>query len=356
MTVSLRVISAGQGYAYLLRSVVTGDGNEPQASAFTRYFTEAGAPPGVWMGRGVEHLGDGALQPGMTVTPAQLQALLGHGADPVTGEPLGRPGREFPTAAERAARRVQVVDRSLPAAEFDAEVARIQVQESARGSQTATAGFDLTFSVPKSVSVLWGLADATTQELIVAAHHDAVAQVLGFLEREVAATRTGHGGVAQVPVVGVAATAYDQWDSRANDPQLHTHLVISNKVKAAHDGQWRTLDSRALHHAVVAMSEHYNAVLADRLTNTFGIAWERRERGPDRSTRWEIAGVPDELLAEFSSRSRDIEVVKDRLIEDFVASHGRRPSARQVVKLRAQATLETRPDPADDGMADGDRR
>ncbi|MFI2294465.1 MobF family relaxase [Isoptericola sp. NPDC019571] len=338
------MISAGQGYAYLLRSVVTGDGHEPQASAFTRYFTEAGTPPGVWMGRGVEHLGDGALQAGMTVTPAQLQALLGHGVDPVSGEPLGRPFREYPTAKDRAARRVHGIDRSLPAAEFDAEVARIRVQEAARGSQTATAGFDLTFSVPKSVSVLWGLADATTQELIVAAHHDAVGQVLDFLEREVAATRTGHGGVAQVPVVGVAATAYDHWDSRANDPQLHTHLVISNKVKAAHDGQWRTLDSRALHHAVVALSEHYNAVLADRLTNTFGVGWERRDRGPERSTRWEVAGVRDELLAEFSSRSRDIEVVKGRLIDEFVTSHGRRPSARQVVKLRAQATLETRPE------------
>ncbi|MFE5291844.1 MobF family relaxase [Isoptericola sp. NPDC056618] len=346
------MISAGQGYAYLLRSVVTGDGNEPRASAFTRYFTEAGTPPGVWMGRGVGHLGDGALQPGMTVTPAQLQAMLGHGVDPVTGEPLGRQFREYPTAKDRAARRVRDVDRSLPAAEFDAEVARIQAREAARGSQTSTAGFDLTFSVPKSVSVLWGLADATTQELIVAAHHDAVAHVLDFLEREVAATRTGHGGVAQVPVVGVAATAYDHWDSRANDPQLHTHLVISNKVKAAHDGQWRTLDSRALHHAVVALSEHYNAVLADRLTNTFGIGWERRVRGPDRSTQWEISGVMDELLAEFSSRSHDIEVVKDRLIEEFVATHGRRPSARQVVKLRAQATLETRPEKTIHSLAD----
>ncbi|MFC7876188.1 MobF family relaxase [Isoptericola sp. NPDC057391] len=352
MTVSLRVISAGQGYAYLLRSVVTGDGNAPQASAFTRYFTEAGTPPGVWMGRGVEHLGGGALAPGMTVTPAQLQALLGHGADPVSGEPLGRPFRQYPTARDRTARRVQGVDRSLPAAQFDAEVARIQAREAARGSQTATAGFDLTFSAPKSVSVLWGLADATTQELIVAAHHDAVGQVLDFLEREVAATRTGHGGVAQVPVVGVAATAYDHWGSRAHDPQLHTHLVISNKVRAAHDGQWRTLDSRALHHAVVALSEHYNAVLADRLTNAFGVGWERRDRGPDRSTQWEIAGVPDELLAEFSSRSRDIDVATGRLIADYAAAHGRRPSPRAIVKLRAQATLATRPEKSIHSLAD----
>ena len=346
------MVSAGQGCAYLLRSVVSGDGNEPRASAFTRYFTEAGTPPGVWMGLGVDHLGEGAMHTGTTVTPAQLRALLGYGVDPVTGDPLGRPFREYPTAAERAAGRIKDVDRSLPAAEFDTEVARIQAQEAARGSQTATAGFDLTFSVPKSVSVLWGLADATTQELIVAAHHDAVAQVLGFLEREVAATRVGHGGVAQVPVLGVAATAYDHWDSRANDPQLHTHLVVSNKVKAVHDGQWRTLDSRALHHAVVALSEHYNAVLADRLTYTFGIGWERRDRGPGRSAQWEIVGVPDKLLAEFSSRSRDIDIATDRLIADYTALHGLRPSPRAIVKLRAQATLATRPEKTTRSLAD----
>ena len=66
----------------------------------------------------------------------------------------------------------------------------------------AVAGFDLTFSVPKSVSVLWGVADAVTQERIVAAHHAAVADVIDFFEREVAATRAGisdrDGAVAQV--------------------------------------------------------------------------------------------------------------------------------------------------------------
>ena len=83
--------------------------------------------------------------------------------------------------------------------------------------------------------MLWGVADAGTQALIVEAHHAAVAEVLDFIEREVAATRrgvaAGDGAVAQVDVVGVAATAYDHWDSRAGDPQLHTHVVISNKVK-----------------------------------------------------------------------------------------------------------------------------
>ena len=53
------------------------------------------------------------------------------------------------------------------------------------------AGFDFTFSVPKSVSALWGVADVGIQALIVEAHHQALVEVLGFLEREVATTRRG---------------------------------------------------------------------------------------------------------------------------------------------------------------------
>ena len=340
----MRVVSAGKGYGYLLRSVVQGDGDATQASAFTRYFTEAGTPPGVWMGKGVAYFGAGELRPGMTVTPEHLLTLLGRGNDPVTGENLGQPFREYPSVAERTAALTSRVDRALPAAEFDAEVTRIQAEQAARGPQTATAGFDLTFSVPKSVSVLWGLADANTQELLVEAHHAAVTQVLDLFEREVAATRTGHAGIAQVPVVGIAATAYDHWDSRANDPQLHTHVVVSNKVLTAHDGQWRTLDSRAVHHAMVALSEHYNAVLADRLTGTSGLSWERRERGEDRTAQWEIQGVSEALIAEFSSRARAIDVATDAKITDYVTAHGHHPTGQQIVRMRAEATLETRPE------------
>jgi conjugative relaxase-like TrwC/TraI family protein len=344
VTVSMRVVSAGKGYGYLLRSVVQGDGDAVRAAGFTRYFTEAGTPPGVWLGTGVVFFGAGELRPGMAVTPEQLQMLLGRGSDPVTGASLGRPFREYPSVAERTAALTARVDRALPAGEFDAEVTRIRAEQAVRGSQTATAGFDLTFSVPKSVSVLWGLADANTQELIVEAHHAAVTEVLDLFEREVAATRTGHAGIAQVPVVGVAATAYDHWDSRANDPQLHTHVVVSNKVMTAHDGRWRTLDSRAVHHAIVALSEHYNAVLADRLTGTFGLTWERRQRGEDRTGQWEIQGVGEDLIAEFSSRARAIDVATDAKIAAYVAEHGHRPTGRRIVQLRAEATLDTRPE------------
>jgi conjugative relaxase-like TrwC/TraI family protein len=223
-------------------------------------------------------------------------------------------------------------------------------------ARRAVAGYDLTFSVPKSVSALWGVADKGTQALIVEAHHRAIADVLDLVEREVATTRrgvsAGNGAVAQADVVGVIATAFDHWDSRLGDPQLHTHVVVSNKVKTTEDGRWRSLDGRPLHGAVVGLSEHYNAVLADRITRLFGLDWEQRARGPERTSAWELAPVPDDLIREFSSRSRGIEIEKDRLIEAYVRDHGKSPSSAKIIRLRAIATLSTRPEKTIRSLAD----
>ncbi|WP_310964095.1 MobF family relaxase [Nocardioides terrisoli] len=347
MTVSMRRMSAGSGYKYLLRSVAAGDGNRALSTPLTRYYSEAGTPPGRWMGSGVRVFGDGQLVPGCVVTEEQLALLVGMGRDPITGDQLGRAYPSYKRLAERIQDRVDALDPEMTLDDCAAETTRIEAEETAAGMRQAVAGFDLTFSVPKSVSVLWGVADPATQERIVKAHHDSVADVLDYFEREVAATRTGvsdcDGAVAQVDVVGVAAVAYDHYDSRAGDPQLHTHLVVSNKVLTVWDQRWRSLDSRPVHAAVTGLSAQYNAVLADRLSRDLGIEWELRSRGADRNPQWEIAGVGDDVLREFSSRSREIELEKDRLIAAYRRSHGRMPSEKKIVELRAQATLATRP-------------
>ncbi|MDI6910432.1 MobF family relaxase [Nocardioides sp.] len=332
MTVSMRVMSAGAGYQYLLRSVAAGDGNRQLSTPLTRYYTEAGTPPGRWLGSGLHALGIGEIRQGDVVGEQQLALLLGTGSDPVTGEPLGR---------------------AFPVHDAKADDYGSNARLSAR---RAVAGYDLTFSVPKSVSALWGVADEGTQALIVEAHHRAVADVMDLVEREVAATRrgvsAGSAAVAQADVVGVIATAFDHWDSRLGDPQLHTHVVVSNKVRTTEDGRWRSLDGRPVHASVVALSEHYNAVLADRLTRAFGVEWEERTRGDNRSSSWELAPVPDELVHEFSSRSRGIELETDRLVEAYVREHGGRPSSAAIIRFRAMATLSTRPEKTIRSLAD----
>ena len=356
MTVSMRVMSAGDGYKYLLRTIAAADGDRSLSTPLTRYYTEEGTPPGTWMGSALHGFGDGQIVLGDEVSESQLQLLIGMGRDPVSGDPLGRAFPRYVSVADRIEKRVADLDPGLGMGERAEQIGQIEAEEIERGNRRAVAGFDYTFSVPKSVSVLWGVADAGTQALIAQSHHDAIAEVVDFMEREIAATRTGYtaadGAVAQVDVTGLIATAFDHYDSRSGDPQLHTHVVISNKVQTALDGRWRSLDGRPMHAAVVALSEHYNAVLADRLTGTLGVEWEARDRGRDRNPAWEITGVSEELIEEFSSRARDIDAETDRLIAAYTAEHGRRPSARTIVRLRAQATLATRPEKQVHSLAD----
>ncbi len=142
------------------------------------------------------------------MTEEQLWRMLGMLQDPVTGEPLGR----RPAAGRGPSSSTGWVG-------------------SGQAPKTV-AGFDLTFSPPKSVSVAWALADEPTRERIHAAHRQALEQVIAYAERQVFATRIGHGGVVSEDVRGVVATAFDHWDSRAGDPQLHTHVVVLNRVQA----------------------------------------------------------------------------------------------------------------------------
>ncbi|WP_456299382.1 MobF family relaxase [Microbacterium schleiferi] len=327
----MRVMSAGDGYKYLLRTVASADGDRPLSTPLTRYYAEAGTPPGRWLGSGLSALADGRIDPGSRVSEAQLELLLGMGRDPGTGVPLGRAYPEY--------------------AASESGPDGVTSPGSATSQQTrrrAVAGYDFTFSLPKSASVLWAIADADTQAKIAAAHHHAIDDVLAFMERELATTRAGeagrNGAVAQVEVTGLIAAAFDHFDSRAGDPQLHTHVVVSNKVRTVFDGKWRSLDGRPLHAATVAISELHNAVFADHLTRALGVGWERREREADRNPVWALAAVPEELVAEFSSRSRHIDIEKDRLIDEYIASHGRAPSKVTVIRLRQRATLSTRPD------------
>jgi conjugative relaxase-like TrwC/TraI family protein len=356
MTVSMRVMSAGDGYRYLLKSVAAGDGDRSLSTPLTRYYAEAGNPPGFWLGSGSTAFGRGNLPAGARVSEQQLQLLIGMGRDPLTGTPLGRAYQQFASVAERVEERTKKLSPNLNRDYRDQLVAQIEAEEKERGTRHAVAGFDYTFSVPKSVSAIWAVSDAGMQSMIATAHHAAVAELVELIEREVAATRMGatgpDGAVAQVDVQGVAATAFDHYDSRSHDPQLHTHVVISNKVRTVQDGKWRTLDSRPMHRAVVAISEMYNAVLADHLTRALGLVWEERDRGRDRNPAWEITGVPENLIGGFSTRSKFIEEEKQRLIDAYVARHGRQPSPRTMLKLRAQATLATRPDKDIRSLAD----
>ena len=113
------------------------------------------------------------------------------------------------------------------------------------------AGYDLTFSPVKSVSALWAVADPAVAAAIERAHQAAVKDALAFIEEHALFTRTGRQGVRQVNVRGLVAAAFTHRDSRAGDPDLHTHVAVANKVQTL-DGRWLSIDGRGLFKANVA--------------------------------------------------------------------------------------------------------
>ena len=339
---SLSRLSAGAGYRYLLRHTACADVDRPVGTPLTAYYAAEDYPPGRWLGAGTAGLADGRGLSTEVVAEEAMAAVFGTAVDPVTGAPLGRRHRTPAPLAERIAARVAALSANLPEPERAEAAGQVEREERAQRVAQPVAGFDLTFTVPKSVSVLWALADPSTQTAIATAHQATVADVLALLERDALFTRTGSGGAAQAGTRGAVAAAFDHWDSRTGDPNLHTHLVLAHRVQGL-DGRWRTIDGKALYAAAVALSELYDTLLIDRLTATLGMAWETRDRGARRTPAFEITGVDDQLLAEFSARSAHITARTSELVAAFVDRRRREPGRGEVLRLRQQATLETRP-------------
>jgi conjugative relaxase-like TrwC/TraI family protein len=339
-------LSAGAGYRYLLRHTAVGDAPALPGQSLTAYYAASGNPPGRWVGAGLPGLGSGDgtdLTAGAVVTEEAMGRLFGTGHDPVTDARLGLAYPRFKTVAERTAERVAGLAADLTDPERTAAVAEIEVQEAARPVRSAVAGYDLTFTAPKSVSVLWALADPDLAHAIEQAHHDALNAVLQVIEQRFLHTRIGEGSKIRVPARGAIAASFDHWDTRAGDPNLHTHLVIANKVQGP-DKRWRAVDGQVLYAAAVACSEIYDTTLADLLYARLGVTFGYRDRGPRRTPAFEIEGIPDPLLGAFSSRSHAITAHTRELVAAFTDTHGREPGRAEVLRLRQQATLATRPD------------
>lgn len=345
MVMTLHRLTAGAGYQYLLRHTASGDCDRAGATSLTSYYAQSGNPAGRWLGSGLPGVGGSdamRIEVGDVVDELPMARLFGQGCDPTSGAPLGRAYVTGEPVAKRVEAQVNALPEGMDAAARRSAIDAITRVELARGAPKAVAGFDLTFTPPKSVSTLWAVADHRTQAAILAAHRAAVAQALEFLEDRALFTRTGHAGCRQESTRGAIAVGFDHWDSRAGDPNLHTHLVLANKVQGA-DGAWRSLDSRALHHATVAISEVYDALMADELARRLPVRWSWRHRGARRSPRLEVDGVADELMGEFSTRSTRIDEAMTDEVARFASTHGRTPNRIEITRLRQTVTRATRP-------------
>ncbi|WP_235503523.1 MobF family relaxase [Aeromicrobium sp. Root344] len=370
---TLHKLSAGSGYEYLTRQVAAMDSTEKGHATLADYYSAKGEAPGVWMGSGLAGI-DG-IETGDVVTAEQMLHLFGHGLDPVSGDRLGRPYRLYDNQLSEGFRaevglRARFLssenEHSAPASPADVRArARTEVAKEffveehgreptnpreldaalkrySRPPRAAVAGFDLTFSPVKSVSTLWAIAPPEVSAVIEKAHDAAVSDALRFIEREALFTREGLNGARQVETRGLIATGFTHRDSRAGDPDLHTHVAVANKVQTT-GGKWLAIYGRVLYEAAVAASETYNTALEHHLAATLGVRFAPRsdaQRGK-RLVR-EIVGINPSLNQEWSKRRRDINVRQGELAADFQQTHGRPPTPLETIGLAQQANLETR--------------
>ncbi len=239
------------------------------------YYLRGGTAAGHWHGGGATDLGlEG------TVTAEGLVRLF-DGQDPTTGEQLGRQVRKDGVAA-----------------------------------------WDLTFSADKSVSLLWVFGDTETRRHVLEAFQEATIEAVGYLEAEASSTR----GASRVPVFdddgnpvlnpdgtskmrvetwpietsGYVSAWFTEFTSRADDPQLHTHVVVGNRVQGV-DGRWRTIDGRLLYRHKLAAGYIHEAELRHRLTERLGVRWQPVVNGIA-----DIDGFTREQIVAFSKRRQQI--------------------------------------------------
>jgi len=267
-------------------------------TSLTAYYTETREPQGRWMLVGL----DVGITAGSIVETADFERL--HAG-------LDRNGRSLlPKQADRAQR---------------------------------IGGYDMTFSAPKSVSVLWAFGDDAARARIEAAHEAAIIAALKVLEENSAFCRLGKGGTERVHT-RLTVAAFQHGDARPAehtdgetfcDPNLHTHAVLLNL--GPKPGSVGALDGKALFAWKMAAGATYHAELAKGLGE---IGFTIEPTGTNGL--FEVAGVDAELRDYFSARRRGI--------EDELEKHG--IESRQAPALAAEITRATRKVKRDLGTED----
>lgn len=400
VTATMHKLTAGDGYMYLIRQVAAHDATARGRDTLADYYSSKGESPGRWVGSGLPTLH--SIGAGDRVAEEQMLALFGEGKHPdatamekkrvaelvadgaskkdaallaLRETKLGNPYRihngvtEFRKAVGEAFAehntaqgvpahtaidddiRAQIrtdIAREMFRAELDRDPLDDRelsgwVAKNSRAKTTAVAGYDVTFSPVKSVSALWALAPREISEAIEAAHHEAVEDALDWFENNALLTRLGTDGVQQVDTEGMLAAAFTHRDSRAGEPDLHTHVAISNKVKVKGQDKWLAVDGRPLHKAMVAISETYNTRLEGYLRERLGVDFaERPGTDPNKRPIREIVGVDADLAARWSSRAGMIDIRRGELAAEFQRELGREPTPAEARKLNQRANLETR--------------
>ena len=283
-----------------IRAMSDGQGYSARHLEHSDYYAEGERVIGQWQGRGAELLGLSG-----DVNSEQFEAIR-QGVDPQSGEFLRQRQSADRVAADGT---TQSHGRNL---------------------------YDFTISAPKSISIMAQLAG---DGRLIEAHQKAVEEALQELE-SCAATRVRQEGANEDRTTGnLVIAVYHHDTSRELDPQLHTHAVASNMTWDGVEGRWKALQASDIYERRAYLTEVYRNALA-REVGGLGYEIENRRDAKGRDAGFEIRGVSDALLEQYSQRSRQ----RDDAIEEFTRKNGRRPTDNEVAVLvresRAYKLLE----------------
>ena len=159
---------------------------------------------------------------------------------------------------------------------------------------------------------------------------------LEHLERFGSTSRIrANGGRLHVESQGLSMATFRQTTSRADDPQIRTHAVVSAKVQTV-DGRWLALDARFLKRHQRMLGGLYQSALRSELTARYGVAW-----APIVNGQAELAAAPDELLELFSKRTSQVDAALEAKLAEFRDRQGRDPTRWERAALTREAAVDT---------------
>jgi conjugative relaxase-like TrwC/TraI family protein len=332
--ISMSEVRPGNGWRYLFRGVMVGDGQRPAGKPLRAAQDEAGVPPGVWKGRGLAAVG---LKAGDVVTERQAELLLGEGRHP----DADRIERELLAEGKspEQARRATVLGRPI-------EHNRSPKTDKAK-ERTPWLGFDMVFRPPPTAHIAFALGDDKTRLVLELCQDIARDKTLAWLGDEVAEIRWKGGGKHRARVKdGLIVAVFRHYESRATEskPLLHDHAVVTVRVRRPDDkGTWGNLSADSLLAHIVAADTLYILYFMEEVSARLGWAWEPREVTPGRRPVMDIAGIDQRLIGWQSTRRQQIEDALPVLTAKYEERQGHPPGERASYALACQAADQTRP-------------
>ena len=246
------------------------------------------------------------------VTPRRVRQMAEVGADPDRSK----------------SKKSWIVGDKGDGGEWRFDVTEVEAAKRRRDGRAVTLGFDVTFSAPKSVSLLWAGADEEVRGVIEEAWEEAIDLGVDYLSRHGLQITVGRGENRRPHAAqGTYIAGFRHPTNRYGEPQLHEHVLIANMGDTGDDNKAHALDARGLWTHATTAGYLSGAAIRNRLTDKLGVVWD----APDAGLA-DLADMSPELRAQFSSRRKEIMAL--------VAGAGMGDS----IAAREVASVATRPD------------